>query len=347
MYSCLLWEDIALISPKELMDSFSETLLRDERILGFREKELLNNLLQRANTREIAVKEAIAQAVGEIVAQRAFEVLGNSITGQLVAQAGAGTPPNGPHPPSPTPHPPGSNVRARFGPHPPSPTPHPPGFPLAQRSESGGVAVMDESEVRLANCAIFDEFLAPAEVKALLQFALEHESAFQISEVVSPGVPGGSVDYDHRRSLVLMIPGPHQQVVVNRIRSSWPRILQKLGHDTFVASNVEVQMTASNDGDFFRCHSDNGQQQDAAREITFVYFFHREPKKFRGGELRIYDARRENGHYVRSDNYHAVIPQQNQLVVFPSSMEHEIAPVECPSRDFADSRFTVNGWFHR
>jgi hypothetical protein len=359
-----------LTSPIELMDSFSETLLRDERILGFREKELLTNLLQRANTRDAAVNAAIAQTVGEIVAQRAYEVLGNSITRRLVAQANtnAFSVHLGPSPPSPMPQPPrpGPGVTTHLGPAPPSPMPQPPRpgpgvtthldpsatlhLPesrLSRWSEPGEVAVLEERVIRFANCVIFDEFLAPAEVDAVLQFALDHEAEFHVSEVLSPGVAGTSVDYDHRRSLVLMELGPHGDVIVNRLRSCWPRILQKLGHDAFVAPGVDVQMTASNDGDFFRCHKDNGQPECAEREITFVYFVHREPKQFRGGELRIYDSRWESGDYVRSDNYRAVIPQQNQLVVFASSLEHEITPVECASKEFADSRFTVNGWFHR
>jgi Rps23 Pro-64 3,4-dihydroxylase Tpa1-like proline 4-hydroxylase len=41
------------------------------------------------------------------------------------------------------------------------------------------------------------------------------------------------------------------------------------------------------------------------------------------------------------------VPQQNQIVFFPCSVLHEITPVECPSRAFADSRFTLNGWLHK
>src|SRR6184192_3632415 len=48
-----------------------------------------------------------------------------------------------------------------------------------------------------------------------------------------------------------------------------------------------------------------------------------------------------------SENYRNIVPRQNQLVAFPSCLAHEITLVDCPSRAFADSRFTVNGWFHR
>jgi SM-20-related protein len=252
----------------------------------------------------------------------------------------------GPAPPGPGPKPPGPGMAAHLGPAPPGPGPKPPGPGVSMQAEAG-VAVLEMPEILPAQCLILDEFLAPAEAKAMIEFALEQESYFQVSEVISPGVPGAKIDYEHRRSLVLMELGQQRDVIVNRLQACWPRILERLDHDAFVISNIEAQITASNHGDFFRCHLDNGQDENAQREITFVYFFHREPKPFHGGELRIYDSRRENGGYRRTENYRAVIPQQNQMVLFSSCLEHEITPVECPSHAFSDSRFTVNGWFHR
>ena len=133
---------------------------------------------------------------------------------------------------------------------------------------------------------------------------------------------------------------------MNRVKACLPRVLQKLGRAEFPVSHTEVQITASNHGDFFRWHCDNAQEEIASREITFVYFFHREPKRFHGGELRIYDSLPHNGTYVPTKNYRAIVPRQNQIVFFLSSLAHEITPVECPSEEFGDSRFTVNGWFH-
>jgi SM-20-related protein len=202
-------------------------------------------------------------------------------------------------------------------------------------------------ELLPARCVVLEELLAPAELDALVQYTLDQESAFQISEVIAPGATKGVIDYESRRSRVLMDLGKHEAVLVNKIQSCWPRVLQRLEHDPFVASQVEAQITASNDGDFFRCHSDNGQAENARREITFVYFFQREPKQFSGGELRIYDSHLVNGGYAATENCHVIVPQQNQIVFFASSLAHEITPVRCPSQAFADSRFTVNGWFHR
>jgi SM-20-related protein len=176
---------------------------------------------------------------------------------------------------------------------------------------------------------------------------LEREADFHFSEVVSPGVSGGLVDFEHRRSRVLCDLGAPGTALLDRVRACLPRILPKLNHGQFPITREESQITASNHGDYFRWHCDNSQEEIATREITFVYFFHREPREFRGGELRIYDSRWENGGYVPTHNYRSIVPQQNQLVLFPSALAHEITPVECPSGTFASSRFTVNGWFHR
>ena len=416
------------MTSREILDRLSDTLMCDEHILSVRERELIVSLLQRARTQaggNGVVTEMIAQAVGEIVAQRAYGVLGDSITRRLSGHLSHAVPaipdkedqewrgqdqpipdsrprtafqsgpnPVGPIPPSPGPHPPGpkgktGDWQAQFlsgpnpvGPIPPSPGPHPPGpkgktgdwqaqflsgpnpvgpippspgpHPPGPEGKTGdwqaqaeSIAVLDMPAILPAECAVLEEFLAPSELDDLLQYTLRQESSFSLSEVISPGCNGGMVDHEHRRSRVLMDLGKHNGVLLDRIQSSWPRILSRLGHDPFVASRVEAQITASSDGDFFRRHTDNGAGEIALREITFVYFFHREPKTFQGGELRIYDSRFENGAYIPSEDYRTIVPQQNQMVLFASSLSHEITPVECASKAFADSRFTVNGWFHR
>jgi Rps23 Pro-64 3,4-dihydroxylase Tpa1-like proline 4-hydroxylase len=209
------------------------------------------------------------------------------------------------------------------------------------------VVAVAEEEVLRAKCVVLDEFLAPAELEALMRHAQLREPQFRVSEVISPGVPGGSVDFEYRRSMVLFDLADPGSALVERARVYLPRVLAKLGRQPFPITRVEAQITASNDGDFFRWHCDDGQGEIATREITFVYFLHREPKPFRGGELRIYDSRNEQGVTVPTADYRVVVPRQNQIVFFPSALAHEITPIECPSKAFVDSRFTVNGWFHR
>jgi SM-20-related protein len=392
------------MTPKQILDSFSETLMRDNRILSAPERALVATLLQHAKaasdqspeTQE-AVRAVIASAVGETVAQRAFAVLGGSIVERIVensalplgeplrampepqppsGQPGPGvraphkephrpvrdTPlPPSPKEPQPPSHGPGPGVRAPHKqpqppnapmgspgePQPPSHGPGPHGVRTTVVSETSA-AVAERPAKLPAQCVVLDEFLAPQELEALTRFTLEHEADFSASEVVSPDADdGGVVNYEHRRSRVLMDLAQHQDVMLERIKTVLPQVLDKLGMEEFSIAGVEVQVTASNDGDFFHFHCDNGSDRVAARHLTFVYFFHREPRQFEGGELRIHDAGLEEGRYVSQGSYQTVVPRQNQIVFFPCELLHEITPVNCASQLFADSRFTLNGWLRR
>jgi SM-20-related protein len=421
------------MTPKQILDSFSETLVRDERILSTAERALVATLLQHARAatgenHEIqeAVRAVIASAIGETVAQRAFAVLGGNIV-ERILQGGSLSlgdsaeerpaeiyarepqPPSGPGPhvkaPHKAPQPPGSPMRTPGEPQPPSgpgpgvkaphkapqppaspmrtpgepqppsgPGPHvkappmapqPPGSPMRTPGEpqppSGpgphavrtavvsetSAAVAERPSALPARCVVLDEFLAPQELEELMRFTVERESGFSASEVVSPSADGGIVNYDHRRSRVLTDLEHHEGVMLARIKATLPQVLDKLGMEEFSIAHVEAQITASNDGDFFHFHSDNGSDRVASRHLTFVYFFYREPRQFRGGELRIHDARLEDGTYVCEGTYQTIVPRQNQIVFFPCELLHEITPVNCATQQFADSRFTLNGWLRR
>jgi Rps23 Pro-64 3,4-dihydroxylase Tpa1-like proline 4-hydroxylase len=148
---------VCLMTAKQILDAFSETLMQDERILSPRERELLTDLLQNSRTvasanldLQAAVNTTIARAVGETVAQRAFSLLGESIVEQILARSGVSTraeplydgtiemrpspqPPNPtpgavPRPPSPIP----PNVTPAGSPIPPNPTPGSPRPPSPQ-----------------------------------------------------------------------------------------------------------------------------------------------------------------------------------------------------------------------
>jgi Rps23 Pro-64 3,4-dihydroxylase Tpa1-like proline 4-hydroxylase len=396
------------MTPKQILDSFSETLVRDERILSPQERALVATLLQHAKTAaaekpetQEAVRAVIASAIGETVAQRAFAVLGGSIVerileGSTLPQGDAANgrtadsytgphPPYAPQPPNeprrmmgepdpPTGQPqPGPGVKAphkapqppnrpmRGEPDPPTGQPQPQGpgvrAPRTEPDPPTGTRTTTVSESRAAvaerpaalpaRCVVLDEFLAPQELAELTRFTLEHESDFSASEVVSPHADSGVINYEHRRSRVLMDLAQYHDLMLERIKAALPQVLDKLGMEAFSISGVEAQATASNDGDFFHFHSDNGSERVASRNLTFVYFFHREPRQFEGGELRIHDARLEEGIYVSEGSYQTIVPQQNQIVFFPCEMMHEITAVNCASQAFADSRFTLNGWLRR
>ena len=123
-----------------------------------------------------------------------------------------------------------------------------------------------------------------------------------------------------------------------------PEVMQQLGEDVFDIDRIECQLTAHNENDYYKIHNDNGSDKTATRELTYVYYFNREPKAFSGGELKLYDSRIENNYYVEAESYKIVEPINNSIVFFLARTMHEVLPVACPSRQFADGRFTLNGW---
>jgi hypothetical protein len=305
-----------------------------------------------------AVRAVIASSVGEVVAQRAFAVLGGSIVDRILEQGATSAVvestrpvteylgPKDPQPPTPKPAPVQPSPTAPMT-TPKSPGPQPPHAATSTVVSQTSVAAAERPKELAARCVVLDEFLAPQELAELTRFVLDHEADFETSEVISPHSEGGVVNYEHRSSRVLMEIGKYQDLMLDRIQTALPQILGKLGMEEFTVAGVEAQVTASNEGDFFHFHSDNASERVASRYLTFVYFFHREPRGFEGGELRVHDARLENGQYVSEGTYQTIIPQQNQIVFFPCEVLHEITPVKCSSRLFADSRFTLNGWLRR
>lgn len=193
---------------------------------------------------------------------------------------------------------------------------------------------------------IFDEFLVGQEWRELTAYTWGRAVDFCPTEVIG-GEGHGYQDPDARRSRVLYDLGHFRDLFARRLLTFLPHVLTRLGQPDFPVAHVEIQLTATNNGEFFRAHADDGAGPAASRHVTFVYFFHREPRGFAGGELRLFDTIADNGRRVAAGPYRVIYPLQNQVVFFPSGCLHEILPVACPSGDFADSRFTVNGWLHR
>lgn len=192
---------------------------------------------------------------------------------------------------------------------------------------------------------VLDEFLVAQEWNSLMRYTLENAATFQTTRVLD-AAGHDQLDQQHRRSRVLFHIGYFDALFAARLLTFFPYILSRLRFPYFPISRAEIQLTASNHGEYFKRHTDSGSAAVQSRTLTFVYFFYREPKPFTGGELRIFN-RPSAGQPVDETSFCTIEPAQNQIVFFESDLLHEILPIHCPSQDFADSRFTVNGWFHR
>jgi len=113
-----------------------------------------------------------------------------------------------------------------------------------------------------------------------------------------------------------------------------PAVQLRFGIDT-TNREIELYLHAYNDGTRFGRHSDAQGGGNWRRRISCVYYLHRVPRAFEGGDLVVYDAR---------GRAHAIRPEHNSVVFFRSHLIHEVRPVTCRSRTFADSRFSINVW---
>jgi len=189
--------------------------------------------------------------------------------------------------------------------------------------------------------ARLDEFLNKDELDWLRNAVFAAQPRFQSSWIIGDGE-------DYRKSLVLEAPADIERLVVDKIRASMREVMTLLKLPPFPVGRIECQVTASTDSSYFKVHADSGKSEiDATRELTYVYYFNREPKAFTGGELRVYDDAIRNDKLVRTDSFRAIEPLNNSIVFFNAAIMHEVTQVQVPSQDFRDSRFTVNGWVHR
>ena len=199
-------------------------------------------------------------------------------------------------------------------------------------------------ELAPPHCLI-PNFLAPQEVERVTAHALAHAGDLAEATLSTPSTQSASTPvYGIRRARIMNDVGALLPLIIPKINALLPRLWPLLHLEPMAFSRIECQLSVHGDGDYFNTHTDNGLPDIAHRRLSYVYYFHREPKRFSGGNLRLYNARVEGGKTTCGALAHDVAPPRNSLMVFPSHIFHEVTPIACPSADLADQRLTVNGW---
>lgn len=197
----------------------------------------------------------------------------------------------------------------------------------------------EQTHLILGKSVIIDDFLPKEKYYEILDFALANEAEFRASKTVT-----NEANY-RQSSLLFSYEFPRiYEWMKNEILKHFPRVCRQLKHRYFAIAQIEMQMTAHNDGNFYKLHNDAGSETTNTRELTYVYYFYQEPQAFSGGELQLYDTILEGKQPINQMPAQFIQPQNNRIVFFDSDCQHEVLPVHCPSRQFQDSRFTLNGW---
>ena len=191
--------------------------------------------------------------------------------------------------------------------------------------------------------AIIDDFLGPRQAARLLGFAIANEKRFAPSDV-HLSAPARS-HRAMRRSLSLAEGHDDALGEFHRALDARKESLRaSLGVPGFTECEREVDFVAHRDGHHYRRHVDalsgTARVQTAAdRMISLVYYLHREPRAFSGGELDLFA--------VPGGARHRVEPRHDRLVAFSSIVPHEVRPIALPGNAFADARFSVACWLCR
>ena len=195
--------------------------------------------------------------------------------------------------------------------------------------------------------ALIPDFLTDAEREQILAFTMAHAQAFQNSGVHdAPSSGFAPPSYRIRSSRVLDGPanGALAAMMMPKLQELMPKLWSQLRVDPLPLNTMECQVTAHGDGDFFATHTDNGTPEIAHRKISYVYYFHREPKQFSGGHLNLYCTLFQKGYGKCGGLAADIDPPRNGLVIFPTFIYHEVTPIRCASAALTDQRLTLNGW---
>lgn len=183
-------------------------------------------------------------------------------------------------------------------------------------------------------------------VRALLDHVLAREGDFRPGIVRSRKTGEARVDCALRDCLHLNDLGMLRDslttlmgVVAARAASEF-----QLGERTIEPKEFEI--TAYRDGGRFGAHIDTDERLSRIRILSCVYYFAATPRRFSGGELRLYNLPSFKA-AAAPRQFVDIVPETDTLVVFPSWLRHEVLPVRVPSGLWPDGRFTVNCWFHR
>ena len=195
------------------------------------------------------------------------------------------------------------------------------------------------------------DFLAPEECDRLLALGVARHEGLTPVEAATGLRDGGSsstVDPESRVGLEADARTTKEARlrIVPKIRSVLPDVLAQLGMAGLDRYQLEVAMRVYLTGGFFRAHRDSAYGAFRSRKLSFVYFFHRRPRRFSGGDLLLYDTDVDAGACV-SGAFSRITPLRNSIVFFPSACWHQATPVQCGTDDFEDGRWVLNGHVRR
>jgi hypothetical protein len=190
--------------------------------------------------------------------------------------------------------------------------------------------------------AIVDDALGIDLPDRLTEFAIANRDGFDVTKTSSSD-GSDAVDPAFRTSMRFGGKlGELGREFRTAITDLLPRLFEETGLSPVDSPLLENELIANGDGGSLARHIDtmtldDRTQVETERVLSMVYYFHRIPRQFSGGELEIHPL--DGG-----GDPELIAPRHGRLVAFPSFAPHSVRALSVPSGHFEDGRFSLNCW---
>ncbi len=191
-------------------------------------------------------------------------------------------------------------------------------------------------------------FLSPAEHGRVLTRALTLRAAFSPARTGGNGPSERKVRTSERVGSAIENVADEELAVslVPKVRNILPSVFERLRLVSHDLACIDLDMTHYPNGGSGIPHCDSppppppAQSAYSLQSLICIYYFHRQPKAFAGGDLLVYDTDIEK-EVANPTSFSRIEPVANSLVIYPTRYFHGVTRVECGTTDFADGRFAV------
>ena len=180
-------------------------------------------------------------------------------------------------------------------------------------------------------------FLPEHQHKALFNAVCENKQAFK---------PPGNLKFDVGGTHYLSL-SDNQDVdsvreasdgLSQRILGLIPELFSTLRIEPFPVEKIPLTFVNGLNGHRGSPHAD---ESGGRFKLSLLYYFHRVPKVFCGGDLEFFNADTMSPSGCGDKVIAKIAHEDNLLVAFPSHAFHGITEVYCDSNNFADGRFAA------
>ena len=189
---------------------------------------------------------------------------------------------------------------------------------------------------------VLESFLSPQRVRDLLAHTRVKQDAFKTPRTSKS--KKGSVHRQYYQSSICSELGSIQDWLDPLILNALPESLKTLDIEISNSKIVSSQLHADHEGHFAPVHQDSSPGVNSTPRLRFLYFFEFAPRRFRGGELLLYD--RDADSLAPTPSFTTLIPEQNTLIFFPETTWQQVLPLRIETDDWFAARFRYSGWIH-